>query len=173
MKVIKILLAITLSFILLSGYAFAESVLPTSGKIVGSIEGQNLSRDIQVKEFGDGYVIVSVPIFKNQKEFWRVHASVGWTDGSSWEIVPMDSYLRDTTVIDAYAIARIALPKKGNGWFWVRIWGWNEDLQKWLMISEKSKYFRTDAEGKPGYEILVNPTAKKEQPVSASYDVRK
>jgi len=67
MKVIKILLAITLSFILLSGYAFAESVLPTSGKIVGSIEGQNLSRDIQVKEFGDGYVIVSVPIFKKSK----------------------------------------------------------------------------------------------------------
>ena len=62
MKVIKILLVVTLSFILLGGCVSAKSVFPISGKIVGSIEEQNLDRDIQVKEFGDNSIVIATPI---------------------------------------------------------------------------------------------------------------
>ncbi len=173
MKVIKILLVVTLSFILLGGCVSAKSVFPTSGKIVGSIEEQNLDRDIQVKEFGDNSIVIAIPIFTDLDDSWKVHASIGWTDGVSWKVIPMDSYLRETAIKDNYAVSTITFPKKGNGWFWVRIWGWNDNLQKWLIINDKSKYLRADAEGKPGYEMLVNIFQKKEQPVSGGYDIRK
>jgi len=172
MKFFKILLTGILALFLLSGVVMAESSLPISGKIVGSIEVKNLDRELEVRKFNNDYVVIAVPIIKDGNDFWRGYASVCWTDGSSWEIIPMGSYERETAIMDNYMIVHINLPK-GLGWYWIRIWGKNSNTQDWLIVNQKSKYHRADGEKKPGYEILVNTATRKEQSVPKNYDTRK
>ena len=174
MKFFKILLTGVLALFLLSGYvAMAEeSILPTSGKIVGSIETLNMDRDLELRELDEDHIVVAVPIFFEPRALWQINASIGWTDGNLWEIISMDSYYRFSKIKNAWAITTIDLPKKGNGWYWVRIWGQNSETQEWLLINQSSKYHRVDDENKPGYEILVNTVTKQQQPVPKTYDTR-
>ena len=144
---------------------------PASGEIVDAVDVVEDDRDLEVREFGNGYITVFIPIFEDQNNSWQVHASVGWTDGEKWEIVSMESYSRSTSVVNGWAISRINLPAKGIGWYWIRAWGW--DNQGWFPINKESKFYRVAADGKPGYEFLVNPALQKIQPVSENYNSRK
>ncbi len=174
MKFFKILLIGVFALFLLSGHtvAMADELLPTSGKIIGSIDEKSMDRELEVREFGSDYVVIAVPIIEDFNNFWRGYASVGWTDGSSWEIISMDSYERETTIIDNYVIIRINL-SKGIGWYWIRIWGKNSNNQRWLIVNQNSRYYRADSNEKPGYEIMVNTVTNQEQPVPKTYDTRK
>ena len=140
-------------------------------KIAKSTQDEEWDSDIEIRQFGEDHIMIAVPIFKSPESSWQIYASIGWTDGEKWNIIPMESYVWSTDVKSGWAISRINLPSKGIGWYWIRAWGW--DGQQWLIINTKSKYNRADSNGNPGYEFLVNPALQKIQPVSEEYNTRK
>jgi len=66
---------------------------------------------------------------------------------------------------------QLQLPKKGNGWFWLRIWGQNKADQSWLWIKKEDPYLRLDTGGNPGYEAIVNARGEF-KPVPQEYNSR-
>jgi len=153
--------------------ATIESEIPASGKIVKSIKTGDWDRELEIREYGDNYIIIAVPIFKDINDSWQVQAGIGWTDGLKWEVTSLESYDHQTTSeAGGWMTARINLPADGIGWYWCRIWGWSPSLQQWLVINAKSKYYRVASDGKPGYELLVHPASQKVQPVPEVYNTR-
>lgn len=104
-----------------------------------------------------------------------VFASVGWTDGQSWKIVSSDDYSRFVSKMEMTGEGSekvsVELPNKGNGWFWLRIWGQNKADKNWLWIKQ-GPYVRLDTAGNPGYEAIVNNRTGESRPVPKEYNNR-
>jgi len=148
--------------------------LPQEGKLsaVGSAEFKSefkvLSTSLKKTEF-------FVPVSSGQmSKKWQISASWAWTDGEEWSLVPQDDYRITTEKVTGGAKATITFPKKGTGWYWIRIWGENKDQKDdWLWINQKDKHCRNDLEDNPGYESVVNPAMGKSQVVPTKYQTRK
>ncbi|MFH1367314.1 MAG: hypothetical protein ABIH38_05030 [Patescibacteria group bacterium] len=105
-----------------------------------------------------------------------IFVSVAWTDGQSWKIVSSDDYSRFVSLLeiadDGAREIRLQIPNKGNGWFWLRIWGRNKTDQSWLWIKKEDPYIRLDTGGNPGYEVIVNNCTGESKPVPKEYNNR-
>lgn len=107
-----------------------------------------------------------VPLLKSQYETeklndpdWQLYSNYAWTNGIKWFLVAQDDYGIETTVPDeeGFKDGYLVFPKKGNGWYWVRVWGKDIKSGNWLWINQASVYCRNDAQENPGYEFLIQP----------------
>lgn len=157
--------------------------VPVSGSyVVDSGSASPIIKDSGDSEFhilevaSDNGVKFKVPLLaiQYQKEElidpdWQISASYSWTDGHKWFLVVQDDYKLATKGNQAY----IKFPQKGNGWYWVRVWGRDKKSGKWLWINQYSQYCRNDTKGNPGYEFLVRPATGQSQKVPEDYQTRR
>lgn len=173
----RIIIAICIFFI--GAYSCATAAeIPELGEYVVEAVGDNLFADADFKigliSKEENSVTIKVPLLVGADiPGWKICASIGYTDGQKWMIIPQDNYERDTTVENGYIMGKIILPEKENGWYWVRIWGKNIQSGDWLLINQNSQYCRDDINGNPGYEFLVHPGSGKSRPIVEKYKKRK
>lgn len=184
MKTWKIFLVMVVAIFLFIGMALAEDQkLPPSGKYVIGAPAQVRAAESDfwiVKIFTvENAVIFKAPFLKSQfkregltSSGWQLFASWAWTDGKKWILVPQEDYTLETKTVGDIMEGSIAFPQKGNGWYWVRVWGKNKD-GKWLWINQASIYCRNDTAGNPGYEFLVHTASGNYQVVPNDYQNRR
>jgi len=144
----------------------------------GNLEIVNGPIDFKVISTGKNEVQFFVPVFPEQtvKEGlgnpdWQVNASWAWTDGQMWFLVPQKNYAVETKPVPGGLRARLVFSAKGNGWFWVRIWGQTKN-SKFLWIDQNSAYCRYSTSNKPGYEFLVHLDSSTYWSIPDRYDHR-
>lgn len=161
------------------GMAVAETDLPDSGKyIIGAPVGLKVfaeGEDIKiVVDSSENMVKITVPLLDSDEK-WQLFASWAWTDDKRWILVPSEDYSIDVMLVESgnCKTGYLALPRKGTGWYWIRIWGQHIKSEDWLPIMQDSKYCRNDTAGNPGYEFLVHPTSGRCQTVPNDYQIRR
>jgi hypothetical protein len=187
MKVWKIFLVMVVLF-LFNGMVLAEEQkLPSSGKyVVGTPAGVKTAEadeaDFRITMTipAENAVIFTMPFLKRQfgKEGltnpdWQLFASWAWTDGEKWILVPQEDYAIKTESVGDSITGRLAFPKKGNGWYWTRVWAQDKKSGNFLWINQTSRYGRNDTNGSPGYEFLGYPARGRYQPVPSDYQTRR
>lgn len=171
--------------ILFSGMTMCrgKAVAPLSGKYIVADTDAELKIVKITSSTRSNEVTFKAPFFKKQSQKeeltnvnadWQLFASWAWTDGEKWILVPQGDYSLKTELVGDNRIkGRLAFPKKGNGWYWVRIWGKEKKSGNWLWINQNSRYCRNDTSGNPGYEFLIHPTSNDCRVVPKDYQTRK
>jgi len=180
---VKLLTIKLFSVLIFSSPCFAGDLppgIPSSGEIV--IERGEEAPDFVVSGINsnENSVAIKVPIVRSQyiaetikNPEWQIYASLAYTDGKKWFLITEKSYKIETKLAkEEYIPAKVYCPSKGEGWFWVRVWGRDLVSKNWLWINTASKYMRKAKNGNAGYEFFVNPGQRKSSIVPDEYSLR-
>lgn len=153
--------------------ANAGQTLPQSGEyeVVGG--DSDLGPEIVDIQPENHQVIFTVPVMDsdpNSIDQVQLYVSYAWTNGQTWRLVAEDDYSVPTIVENGRLKAMVSLPEKGNGLFWLRIWGKGD--KDWLWINQNSEYTRNDDEDNQGYEMVFSFSDQKAYTVPEAYQTR-
>jgi len=128
----------------------------------------------------DQTVTVELPTIAQQLEkegitnpSWEANTSYCWHNGTSWILVAEGSYALPTTVTKDGNLLVTTKPLKQGHLGWYRFWGQDTKSGKWLWIDQGDSHNRNDAQGNPGYEVMVDYKTGLAEVVPNKYDTRK
>ena len=182
MKTITAFVAVLfLAVISFTGMAKAAD-FPVSGSYTVANGFTGTFRAVEVDK-ANKTVTVSVPTIAAQLEkenisgpTWQMSASHCWYNGS-WILATEDAnsgYALSTVPgKDGNLLVTTKPLKENSRYAWYRFWGQDTKSGKWLWINQSDAHNRNDANGNPGYEIMVDYETGTTQIVSSAYDIRK
>lgn len=118
----------------------------------------------QIATINDSSVTVKVPLIENQlteeclkNPQWQISAGYCYLIGADYFRVARKNYEVPTGPIEKnHANAIIKFDHKGDGKYWVRVYGKDKTSGRPLWINQYDEFCRLDINGNPGYEFIFN-----------------
>ena len=128
-------------------------------------------------------VTVEIPTIPSQLEkegivdpHWQMSASHCWHNNGSWILATEDAdsgYALSTQNKDGNLLTTTKPLKENSRFAWYRFWGQDTKSGKWLWINQADAHNRNDAQGNPGYELMVDYQTGVAKAVPGTYENRK